>query len=118
VENVSIAAQASVVNRILTDDECTEFADILVKTNKPEYNVLKLVEELAELQEKVIKYHTKSTERKPSKDDLVEEMGDVTLRIMILGQQLGALNDIDDRIAFKLTKLKGWYDQGKYIGGL
>ena len=90
----------------------------LVTTNDPLYNYNKLVEELFELGEVLSKKINKDgTDKEPSKEKLVEEMGDVYLRLDILATKLNIIDDIKKRIVIKLSdKFAGYINEGKYIG--
>lgn len=90
----------------------------LSETNKPEYNILKLSEELAELQEKLLKYYNKHPDRKPKAVDIVEEVGDVLIRIGILIEANGWEELLEKRVNEKARKLIEYYESGKYVGGI
>lgn len=91
----------------------------LLDNNRPEYNYLKLAEELAELQEVVIKKITKHPSRQPSIDKFIEEMSDVTLRINLLAYKLGIKEDIEKYIKNKLEKrFAGYINDSLYVGGI
>lgn len=91
---------------------------LLAKTNRHDYNTLKLCEELTELQENLLKSHLKVPEKKPSEAQIVEELGDVMVRLLIYIEQNNLLEAVEARIQYKLTKLQGYYEQGKYKGGI
>lgn len=95
-----------------------EIVELLAKTNRHDYNTLKLCEELTELQENLLKSHLKVPEKKPSQEQIVEEIGDVLVRIMIYMEQNDILTPVEARMQHKLTKLKSYYEQGKYKGGI
>ncbi len=81
----------------------------LVKYLTPEQNVLKLIEELTELQEVMIKYLTKSEAFKPKKPKMIEEMGDVIFRMSVVCDVLGIKeSDIEDRIEKKWEIMDTW----------
>jgi NTP pyrophosphatase (non-canonical NTP hydrolase) len=89
----------------------------LLAYNEPGYNYLKLVEELAELQEVVIKRYLKKEENKPPLEKLVEEMGDVLLRMRVVATQEKIKDEVSQRVADKSSKLLGYIKEGKYKGG-
>lgn len=103
---------------ILSDDEQTRIINSLAKTNRHDYNILKLCEELAELQEVMLKYHLKILENKPPMSAIVDEIGDVMIRIGVFAIQNELEEQVEDRINLKLTKLNGYMKQGKYKGGI
>lgn len=83
----------------------------LVKFFTPEQNTLKLIEELTELQHVMIKYLTKSPAFKPSKKDMIEEMGDVMFRMAIVMDVLGIdENDVEERAEKKWEVMDTWVD--------
>lgn len=86
--------------------------------NKPSYNYIKLAEELAELQEVIIKRYLKKEEYKPPMAKVIEEMGDVYLRLNILAEQEGIKMEVAERVHEKGKKLLDYIDAGKYKGGV
>jgi NTP pyrophosphatase (non-canonical NTP hydrolase) len=106
----------------MTETEYTELLDAL-KKNTPEFTTLKLIEELAELQEKLIKYHLKSPSHKPKIQEVLDEVGDVGLRITLFLEQhttdeFDATEYVEERVEKKVKKLYGYHKEGKYKGGL
>lgn len=88
----------------------------LVKTNHPHYNLLKCVEELTELSEVLIKRMIKEGGPKnPTDESIIEEIGDVKIRIQIL-EQLFGVDKVQARVDYKLGKFKEYLEQGKYVG--
>lgn len=83
----------------------------LVNFFTEEQNVLKLIEELTELQHVMIKYLTKSPAFKPKKKDMIEEMGDVMFRMAIVMEVLGITEeDVEDRAEHKWEVMDTWVD--------
>jgi len=83
----------------------------LVKFFTEEQNVLKLIEELTELQHVMIKYLTKSPAFKPKKKDMIEEMGDVLFRMSVACDVLGIdQSDIEERMEHKWEIMDTWVD--------
>jgi NTP pyrophosphatase (non-canonical NTP hydrolase) len=82
--------------------------DILAKNVTKEKNILKVVEECAELQEVLVKYLTKSEELKPKQEKIVEEMGDVVFRIMVLARAMNIEKEVDQRMQDKATQMYNW----------
>lgn len=101
-----------------TIEETIDLIELLAKTNRPEYNVLKTCEELAELQEKLLKFHLKVPEHKPTEEQIIEEVGDVFLRLMILIHQYDWEDAVEKRVEQKEAKLVNYYKEGKYKGGI
>jgi NTP pyrophosphatase (non-canonical NTP hydrolase) len=64
-----------------------ELLGFLLDPQRHERNILKLCEEMSELQEVLLKYVNKKAEGKPSITKIVEELGDVLFRSAILSKQ-------------------------------
>lgn len=90
----------------------------IIKNNSPKYNYSKLCEELFELGEVCSKMINKKSEAAPSKEKLIEELGDVYLRIYIICKQENIIEKVDERINAKLEQLNKYISEGKYKGGL
>ena len=84
----------------LTDEQFEELAKALKENNNLEFNSLKLVEEMQELGEVLLKTITKKTS-KPTKEKIIEELGDVLLRSMVLIEQLDIENEVENRVEEK-----------------
>lgn len=98
------------------DEKAAELIEYLVATNEKNYNYLKLAEELNELSEVLIKKITKEGGlHEPSEEKLVEEAGDVFLRLAVLMTMLGE-EKVFDRINKKVAHLEERKD--KYKGRL
>lgn len=95
-----------------------ETIKLLARSNKPNYNLVKLSEELFELGEVVMKLNNKSLANQPPIAKLIEELGDVKLRIEILSISLNIKPEVKQRVKKKCTELREYYDQDKYTGGL
>lgn len=89
-------------------DTVEKAVDILAKNVTKETNTLKVVEECAELQEVLLKGITKSDASKPSQEKIVEEMGDVVFRVMVLARVMGVEVEVEKRIEDKAKFLYGW----------
>lgn len=90
----------------------------LVETNDYEYNLLKTVEELSELSEVLMKKVLKSEkEKEPSDQSIIDEIGDVYIRIRILSRLFGE-EAVSERVNFKLDKFETYLKEGKYQGGI
>lgn len=83
--------------------------------NDPEYNFHKIIEELAEFQEAIVKQKTKHPDNpdKPSKKSMIKEFGDVMYRgVIYLMQEFPdytleeLLKEIEKRIDSKLEALE------------
>ena len=86
------------------------------KYNTWQYNHLKAIEELTELQQELIKKVTKrGGPKEPPDQAVVDEIGDVFIRIQILSYMYPG---VPKRIKEKLTKLEGYLKEGKYKGSI
>jgi NTP pyrophosphatase (non-canonical NTP hydrolase) len=83
----------------------------LVEFFTHEQNILKMIEETAELQEVMIKYLTKSPAFKPKKEKMIEEMGDLMFRMSIVMHILGIKEeDVEKRAERKWEVMDTWVD--------
>ena len=79
--------------------------DIIIAANSEEYDFLKLAEECTELSEVLIKMVTKPNRREERIPHLIEEMGDVKMRLEILMRRMGVFIEVGSRASTKLKKL-------------
>ncbi len=94
--------------------------DIITKmaeTNSWEYNIDKTIEELFELGEVLMKRKLKGSNWGATNKQIIDEVGDVEIRIRVLRKLLGE-ESINSRVEEKLAKFKGFFEQGKYIGSI
>lgn len=88
----------------------------LAEKNTWEYNHLKAIEELIELSEVLIKKVTKrGGEKEPTDQSIIDEIGDVIIRIRVLQKLYGKIS-IQTRYIDKLRKIEGNLKSGKYEG--
>lgn len=85
-----------------------EVAEKMLKYWSPEKNVLKVLEECAELSEVLLKFLTKTAEFKPPIEKITEEMGDVIVRCRVLAKGLGIEQDVENRISEKFAQIEEW----------
>lgn len=83
--------------------------EIAQKANGDMFNVLKLLEEIHECGELLVKTITKSKEQQDEKH-LIEELGDLILRANIVAYSLG-FEKINERIKFKTQLLSKYYSE-------
>ena len=76
----------------------------IIKANNVEYNKLKAVEEMTELNEVLIKSMTKRPDLRPDDKSVIEEIGDVFVRLNVIKHMYGA-EAVDARIAYKQQKI-------------
>lgn len=78
------------------------------------YNHSKLLEECLELSEVLVKMINKHKDKQPSKEKLVEELGDVLFRAEILIIKEGLHEDIQTRVNEKVAQLKPYMENKTY----
>lgn len=88
--------------------------DALIKTNIPEYNIDKALEELSELSTILLQVKNKGS-KDPLNKDIIDEIGDVQLRLQVLKGIYGE-ESVNDRMQKKLDKYKQYIEDGKYTG--
>jgi hypothetical protein len=90
----------------------------MASTNDMWYNFDKTIEELFELGEVLMKKKLKKgAEKEPSDQAIIEEIGDVFIRLEVLKLLFGSI-EVEKRIEEKLAKFEGFYKEGKYIGSI
>lgn len=89
----------------------------IIETNDQQFCEDKLLEELIELSEVLIKRkNKKGGPKEPPMQDLIDEMGDVELRLGMLMQKMNLNEEVWHRAIEKTDKLIGYYREGKYLG--
>lgn len=88
----------------------------LIETNNKDYQLLKVIEELSELQTALLQYINKEG-KKTTKQDVIDEIGDVKIRIKILTEIFGK-EEVKKRIKEKVNKFDNYLKNGKYIGNI
>jgi NTP pyrophosphatase (non-canonical NTP hydrolase) len=89
-----------------------------------EFHMRKALEECFELGEVLAKTLNKSEEKRPPASRILEELGDLVLRIMLVSGKLFGAGDLDkgmeamatqsyEAMETKLTKMHGWLKEGK-----
>ncbi len=87
----------------------------LALTNTDSYNTTKLLEELAELSEKLLKSVNKHSDHKPAQKEITDEMGDVFARLVMYGISKGVSeNDLEARLVHKANKFRAYIREGIY----
>ena len=87
-------------------------------TNKREFNYSKLAEECNELATVLLQRVNKKENHWPADKALQEELGQVVLRIGILANAEGWLDEVTSEAFDKAEKLQSYIDQGLYAGGV
>jgi heterodisulfide reductase subunit B len=101
----------------MSEEKYNENIKQFAHSNTEQYNILKVCEESTETQEKLLKYLTKSKEYKPKIEDIVEEIGDLELRLEFLKELWKIEKAVQERKVYKLKKLVKYREEGKYTGG-
>lgn len=91
-----------------------EIIDDIVSHNSEDHDILKLAEECTELSEVLIKMITKPNRREERMPHLIEELGDVEVRLDILKRRLGLTKDIAKRYESKLEYINKSICSKKY----
>lgn len=82
----------------------------IADSHNTEYHTIKVIEELHEVGEALVKTITKSGLNKPPKEKIIEECGDLLLRLNVLAIHLCIEDEIDSRA---MAKCKELYHQAK-----
>lgn len=93
----------------------SELTKLLIKFNKPKYNISKAVEELQELSLILTQRLNKPT--KVKNQDIIDEIGDVEIRLAVL-KKIFSKASIQKRINLKEKDLLTKFKEGKYKGKL
>lgn len=94
--------------------EQKEIIQKVFEYNTPEYNAIKLAEELQELSLEIIKLTTKPTLDDTRIQAIIDELGDVEIRLRIYKKQFDK-DAIENRINLKLGKFKELLESKKYL---
>lgn len=89
--------------------EIEESIKMLAASSTEERVCLKVIEELFELGEVL----TKPEGSKPSKEKIIEEMGDVVARMAVLAFKLGIEAEVGERAEFKIEQVLEWLQSNK-----
>jgi len=94
----------------------TVLLETILTTNSKRYNLEKCVEECLELAEVLMKKVLKEGgPKEPNVSAIIEELGDVQIRIWILSKMFGE-GAVEDRIKYKLGKFTEYLAEDKYVG--
>jgi NTP pyrophosphatase (non-canonical NTP hydrolase) len=85
--------------------------DKMVTKNTPQYNYIKLAEECNELALAIM--HKISKPHKDTMVNLIEEVGDVEIRLRVIKKQVG-IALVNHRIKAKMLKYKQWFISKRY----
>lgn len=89
-------------------------SDIILKHNpKDHYDIDKAVEELNELATALMQYKLKNG-TKTKLSQIVEEIGDVEIRIEVLKKKFKIKKEVQKRIEYKANKYITWIKEKRY----
>lgn len=88
-----------------------EQIELISNTFTKDNVILKAIEECTELNEVLIKTITKNIDSKPSIDKIIEETGDVLVRLMVLIEKLDIREVVDKRITKKLLEIEKYINK-------
>lgn len=90
--------------------------DKLANHNEPAYNEDKLLEEMHELAEIILKIRNKRKDdpKRPSFMDVIEEAGDLKLRLEVFIRMNGIDSLVEERVAKKLSRFAEHIQSDKY----
>ncbi len=101
-----------VADKELTQEETQELLEFLLTSNNLEFNTLKVIEEIFETGELLTKSISKVERLKPTKEQLVEEIGDLLMRLKVLILHMKIDEDVERRMENKFAALHEWMKQG------
>lgn len=100
---------------VATQEECKGLFQMLGAKNDEKFLLAKTCEELTELQEVLLKMMNKIYPHKPSREHLIEEIGDVEIRLQMIKSRFRITpKEIEDRKLYKANKFVGYLNEGKY----
>jgi len=84
----------------------------MVEKNTKEYNMLKFLEEMAEINEVTLKYLTKSEKFKPPVEKFHEELSHLELRLAVMKEMFGE-NEVNQELIKKQNSIAQRIDEKK-----
>ncbi len=98
----------------MSEKDLFELVGKLAKDNPLKFNLRKFAEECTEAVEIILKKENKEDSSKaPSDEELIEELGDVQFRLMVLTAIYGEA--VSDRVLVKAKQLVKHIKAGKYV---
>jgi hypothetical protein len=86
------------------EEKLEKIAEKLIGYNTYDYNILKLIEELQELSLVLTQAYLKPS--KVDQQEIIDEIGDVKIRMAVLDKILNQQPLVNERIEFKLKKFE------------
>lgn len=83
----------------------------ILEKQSEEKTKLKALEEMAELSEVLLKTLTKNGKEKPPLEKIIEELGDVEFRLLILKTKLGITTQVAERFQNKQKEVIEFYEK-------
>lgn len=107
------------IETIENETQAESLLGFLASDNDKTFNRTKLLEELLELSERIAKSLNKKPEYQPTQQDIVEEIGDVLLRLQIYIRSEDISEDlIVDRTFLKINKFLEYLKNNQYANGI
>ena len=107
------------IEKIVTKDEVKELLKYIAHENGLKYTLRKAAEEFTELALICLQYINKIDPNKPTKQEIVDEIGDALMRIETVTTKLNICeHDIKERILHKSNKFLGYLKEGQYKHGI
>ncbi len=107
------------LDSIENETQAEDLLGFLGENNDATFNRTKLLEELLELSEKIAKSLNKKPEYQPTQQDIVEEIGDVLLRLQIYMKSEKIPEDlVIDRTLLKINKFLEYLKNNQYVNGI
>lgn len=95
-----------------------EKVDLIVAASNDGYHFLKLLEEIGEAQQELVKFYSKTGEHKPNPEKVIEELAHLILRVILYCEKQKWSDKVEVEMEKKLGQLWHWYLEGKLGGNL
>jgi NTP pyrophosphatase (non-canonical NTP hydrolase) len=95
----------------ITEEQQEELYRFLTQPERRQKNILKALEEMAELSEVLLKSLTKNEDNAPPLSKVVEETGDVIFRLGIMIRQMKIEEETFERLEEKEARVYEWYQE-------
>lgn len=99
--------------KALDSQQMEELINGLKTVNNVEFNALKVIEEAGELTTLLTKSLSKIEELKPKDEELIEECGDLLLRLFVYIEHKGITNKVEERAEQKAALIYEALKAGK-----
>lgn len=107
------------IEKIETQEQVGELLEYIAQENKEKFTLVKCAEELNELALVLLQYVNKKGEHRPTKQEIIDEIGDAQMRTFMVLHKLDiSVEEVDERCLYKANKYLGYLKQGLYIKGI